>query len=72
MIEKCPNCGTKINYNLSEIQLIPDTNPQEAGIQSMCSHCNTEIYIKFRQYEEEITEFDENFNETRHLRFKIL
>lgn len=63
MIEKCSFCGNKIDYSMSDVHLIPETNPQETGIEGICSKCMSHVYVKFRAFEAEITKFDEFMNE---------
>jgi hypothetical protein len=59
IIKKCPKCGGEVLY-LSEIHLIDDT---KTGFQGNCEDCNTEIYHKFKLFEIEIVEYDENMEE---------
>ncbi len=60
MKTKCKECGKgEYDYSMSDIHLIPNTQPQEAGIEGICSECSSHIYIKFRAYQEEITPLDD-------------
>jgi uncharacterized protein (DUF983 family) len=64
MITKCPKCKEgKIDYSMSELHLINDSNPQEAGIEGLCSECQAHIYVKFKEFQYEVTEFDDLLEE---------
>jgi hypothetical protein len=63
MITKCTKCNKgKVEY-LSELHMIPNTNPQEAGFEGICLNCSAHYYHKFKQYETEITELDDFLEE---------
>jgi hypothetical protein len=53
LITECKRCKGKIEY-LSEMHLIPNTNPPEAGFEGVCIRCSTIYYHKFKQYDTEI------------------
>lgn len=64
MVKTCPKCNKgEIDYSMSEVHLIPKTEPQEAGIEGLCSECQTHVYVKFKEYETELTLFDDFMNE---------
>jgi len=60
MIRNC-KCGGKVEY-LSELHLIPNTNPQEAGFEGVCLKCSSMYYLKFKSYEYEMTEFSSTYD----------
>ena len=55
---KCSKCESKVEY-LSELHLIPDTDPPEAGFEGMCVSCFTVYYHRFKQYDTEIIKIEE-------------
>jgi hypothetical protein len=57
LITECTRCGGEVEY-LSEMHLIPKTDPPEAGFEGVCLDCNATYYHKFRQYETEISNLD--------------
>ena len=63
MIHKCIKCKGEIDYSMSDVHLIPKTEPQEAGIEGLCLQCGTHVYIKFREFQYEVTQFDDLMNE---------
>lgn len=64
MVKQCPKCKQgEIDYSLSEVHLIPETEPQEAGIEGLCDNCQTHIYLKFKHYESELTPFNDFMDE---------
>jgi hypothetical protein len=64
LIKQCPKCKKgEIDYSLSDIYFIENTEPQEAGLEGICSECSTHIYVKFRHYESEITPFNDFMDE---------
>lgn len=64
MIKKCTKCDDgDINYDMTELHLIPNTTPQEAGYEGLCDNCNAHYYLKFRLYAYEVIEFDDFMNE---------
>lgn len=58
MIRDC-KCGGRIEY-LSELHLIPKTNPQEAGFEGVCLKCSSMYYLKFKSYEYEKMKFEDD------------
>lgn len=58
LITKCTKCKGKVEY-LSELHLIQNTNPPEAGFEGVCIKCGYIYYHKFKQYEIEVT--DDNY-----------
>lgn len=58
LITECKKCNGEVEY-LSEMYLIPNTNPPEAGFEGVCLSCGATYYHKFRQYETEISSLDE-------------
>ena len=54
--QNCPKCGKKLIY-LCEVHMIDDLT---AGFEGACSECNITVYHKFKMYEIEIEEHDEN------------
>lgn len=56
--KKCPTCKNELEY-ISDMHLIPDTNPQQAGIENICGNCNSVIYIRFKIFKIELTAFGE-------------
>ena len=71
MLKQCPACHGDINWNMSEIHLIPNTIPFEAGYEGICEKCYSHIYLKFKAYEVEVIEFDEYMEERKVRVFKI-
>jgi hypothetical protein len=64
MIKKCQICKEgEIDYSMSEIYLIPETNPQEAGFEGLCSKCSSHFYFKFKLYQVDITIFNDFMEE---------
>lgn len=60
LITNCSKCKNgKVEY-LSEMYIIPDTNPPEAGFEGVCLKCGATYYHKFRQYETEVSNLNTN------------
>ncbi len=65
MIKKCPECEKgNIDFSLSEVHLIPDTDPQQAGIEGICKECQTNIYVRFEETQYEIMNMDDFMNDS--------
>lgn len=54
LIIECTKCKGEVEY-LSEMHLIPKTDPPEAGFEGVCLSCGATYYHKFKQYETEIS-----------------
>jgi len=59
LIKECPNCKGELDYSMSEINLIPNTNPQESEIEGVCPNCESIVFIKFRAYGYKVVKLDE-------------
>lgn len=52
----CPICQKEVNFDLSEVHLIKE---DEAGYEGLCEGCSAHVYLKFKLYKVEVTEFDD-------------
>ena len=64
MLNRCTSCKKgEVDYSLSEVYLIPDTNPQQTGIEGICMTCSTHFFVKFKEFKTEVTEFNDLMEE---------
>jgi len=59
----CPLCKSEINFDLSEVHLIPSTDPMEAGYEGICENCCSHVYLRFKLHKIEVIEFDDLMEE---------
>lgn len=62
--KKCPKCNKKLEY-ISDVHLIPNTDPQESIMEGACFNCNSIVHTKFKAYEIQLITFDKNDNEIK-------
>jgi hypothetical protein len=67
--DNCPECGAELEY-LSEVYLVADTDPQEAGLEGNCFKCGTLVYSKFKMFGIDLTLFDADGNELKNKKYK--
>jgi hypothetical protein len=61
MLKKCPKCDGELDFSLSEINIIPDTNPQKASLDGICRDCFSCVSINFIENGYDIIEETDSF-----------